>query len=412
MLGGPEDFAIVKKPYLSVRNMPYFVDAGGRVLLERAWHHDFVQHLQYLTALTLAAPLWPMPADTANLVPIEEGLRARLKLVALPMQNSRIRALAHLPRTFMALWRAIGQAEIVQSGIVGWPYPFGWLASPIALIRRKKLLIVVESAPWRTPARVGSTTASLRRRLEAGVYERLARYWCSRADLSFYTQPAYLEQFHGNGKGPAYVAPATWVNSEDILDDAEAQSLWDAKLLEPVRFLFAARLVAEKGVKVLLEAVDTLAAAGVRGEVHVIGDGPLREQVIAAQRSAPFGLKYLEPIISGAPFLAHLQRYHAIVVPSLGDEQPRIVFDAAARAVPVLASATEGLRPYVENNRTGRLVPPGDSGALAEAMASWAANPAALRGFAMEGLTRVRGKTHRAMHAERSRIIAFHLGVE
>jgi hypothetical protein len=31
--------------------------------------------------------------------------------------------------------------------------------------------------------------------IEANVYESLARYWCSRADLSFYTQPAFLGQF-------------------------------------------------------------------------------------------------------------------------------------------------------------------------------------------------------------------------
>ena len=143
----------------------------------------------------------------------------------------------------------------------------------------------------------------------------------------------------------------------------------------------------------------------------MIGQGPLRDQVIAAERSHPFGLKYFSPLPYGAPFLTFLQRYHAVVVPSLGDEQPRIVFDAAARAVPVLASETDGLRPHVENDRTGRLILAGDPGALAEAMALWVGNPAVLRSFGMEALSRVRTKTHRAMHSERSRLIARHLGV-
>jgi glycosyltransferase involved in cell wall biosynthesis len=409
MLSSLEEFTIINRPYLLVLNMPYFIDAKGQVLLERTWHHDLIQHLHYLPALTLAAPFRPLPADTAKLVPIEEGLRARLGLVPLPPQTSRIRAIAQLLGPFRALWRAIGQADIVHTGIGGWPYPLGWLASPIAKLRRKKLLIIVESAPWTLAAKEGATTG-LRKRVESGVYERMARYWSCRADLSFYTQPAYLERYHGNGKGPAYVAPATWVNAEDMLEDAQARSLWDAKMLEPVRFLFAGRLHAEKGVKILLEAVEKLTAAGVRGAVDVIGEGPLRDEVIAAERTAPFGLKYFEPLPYGAPFLNFLQRYHAVVVPSLSDEQPRIVFDAAARGVPVLASETDGLRPHVENNRTGRLIPPGDSGALAEAMAWWAGNPTVLRSYAMEALSRVRGKTHQAMHAERSRIIARHLG--
>ena len=68
MPGISEDFASIKQPYLFVLNMPYFVDAKGRVLLERNWHHDLIQHLHYLPALTLAAPLRQLPADTAHLV--------------------------------------------------------------------------------------------------------------------------------------------------------------------------------------------------------------------------------------------------------------------------------------------------------------------------------------------------------
>jgi glycosyltransferase involved in cell wall biosynthesis len=409
MLESSEDFTTITVPYLLVLHIPYFVDADGRVLLERGWCHDLVQHLHYLHSLTLAAPLHPAPVDTSALVPIEEGLRARLGLVPLPPQTSRIRAFAELPRTFWALWRAIGRTEIVHTGTAGWPFPLGWLAGLIAKLRRKKLLIIVESAPW-TLAGKKDGNASFRKRVEAGVYERMSKFWCARADLSFYTQPAYLERYHRDGKGPAYVTPAIWVNAEDILDAAQARLLWDGKMHQPVRFLFAGRLVAEKGLKIVLEAVERLTQRGVRGSLHVIGEGGLRDEVIAAERTAPFGLKYFEPLPYGATFLNFLQQYHAVVVPSLGDEQPRILFDAAARGVAILASETDGLRPYVESDRSGRLVPPGDPEALADAMASWAVDPAIPRGFAMEALSCMRHKTHRAMHAERSRIIARDLG--
>src|SRR5262249_15177636 len=110
-------------------------------------------------------------------------------------------------------------------------------------------------------------------------------------------------------------------------------------------------------------------------------------------------------------FFDFLQRYHAIVVPSLSDEQPRIVFDAAARGVPVLASDTDGLRPHVENDRTGRLIAPGNANALAEAMASWAGNPALLRDFAMRHLCRGRRKPHGERPPNLSRLTARFFGV-
>jgi glycosyltransferase involved in cell wall biosynthesis len=404
-----EDFVIIKQPYLAVLNIPYFMDGAGRVFLDRAWHHDLIRHLDYLAAFTLAAPLRPLPVDTTTLVPLAEKDRLRIKLVPLPPQTSRIRAITQMPATVRSVWRAVGQAKIVHTGIGSWPYPLGWLAAPIARLRGKKLLIIVESSPWRIPAKMRATTP-LRKKIEAGIYEHLAQYWCSSADLSFYTQPAYLEQLHHHGKGSAYVTPATWVNTENLLDDAQARLLWSGKMQERVRFLFAGRLVIEKGVKVLLEAAAKLAATGAHGTLHIIGDGPLRNDVVAAERNGAFSIKYFEPIPYGPTFLAFLQQYHAVVIPSLSDEQPRVVFDAAARAVPVLASDTDGLRPHVQDNRTGCLVPAGDPEALAEVMATLMDNPELLRSLAMEALSLVRGKTHRAMHVERSRIIARHLG--
>jgi hypothetical protein len=149
MFDNVKDFAIIEQPYLIVVNIPYFVDAKGRALFERGWHRDLIQHLHYLRNVILAAPLCPLPVDTDTLVPLEGEHRARLRLVPLPSPTSRIRALVQLIPTYLALWTAVGQVQIVHAGIVGWPYPFGWLASLIAKLRPKKLLIILESAPWR-----------------------------------------------------------------------------------------------------------------------------------------------------------------------------------------------------------------------------------------------------------------------
>ncbi len=410
-----ERFAIIERRYLSVTGIPCFVDGAGSILLDDAWHHDLVQHLAYLPRFVLAAPCRSAPPGRCHLLPLADDLRGKLEVVPLPAPASRFSALATLPITAARLWRAVGRAEIVHTGVAGWPYPMGWLAIPMARLRRKKIVVVVESAPWRGAAR-GKLT--VRQRLEAAIYERLARRGCAAADLSFYTQAVYRAQLHHRGRGPAFVAPATWINAEDILDDAQAGAAWDAKMKQPVRFLFAGRLVAEKGVKTLLAAAQILTAAGAQGSLHLIGDGPLRAMVAAAVGDGCFSIDHFAPIDGGKPFLDFLQGYHVAVVPSLTDEQPRIVFDAAARAVVVLASDTDGIRPHIENGTTGFLVPPGDPEALAQAMMKVIRMAkmmevdgagGGLRTMAAEALRRVRGKTHRAMHAERSRLLARHL---
>jgi glycosyltransferase involved in cell wall biosynthesis len=404
-----DDFSILDRRYLGVTNIPYFVDEDGRVLLDRAWHHDLVQHFAYLPDFSLAAPRLAAAARP-DLVPLEADSSKRMNCVPLPAPTSRARALLDLPRTFLTIWRAVGQSDIVHAGIAGWPYPLGWLAIPVARVRGKKIVVIVESAPWRRPANAGHPT--LRKRLEAAVYETLGRWGCSLADVSFYTQSAYREQFHAAGRGAAFVAPATWVNAEDVLDDGQAEASWNEKMRHPVRFLFAGRWVAEKGIEILLAAAQTLVKAGVNGSLDFIGDGPLRPEIMAAAantRGGPFVLRHFEPIPSGKPFLDFLQTYHVAIIPSLTDEQPRIVFDAAARAVAVLASDTDGLRPHVDHQRTGILVPPGNPAALAQAMVDMVKDRSGLRAMATEALRQVRNRTHRAMHVERSRVLAQHL---
>ena len=59
-----------------------------------------------------------------------------------------------------------------------------------------------------------------------------------------------------------------------------------------------------------------------------------------------------------------IRRYDAMVVPSITDEQPRIVFDAYSLAVPVLDSDTPGLRSCVKSGEVGLFVPPNDVSSL------------------------------------------------
>jgi hypothetical protein len=111
----------------------------------------------------------------------------------------------------------------------------GWLAIPMARIRGKKVVVIVESAPWRRP--VNAEAPSLRKRAESVVYETLGRWSCRLANVSFYTQPAYRDQFHGRARSPAFVAPATWINTEDVLDDGQASQSWEQKKGNPVGWL-------------------------------------------------------------------------------------------------------------------------------------------------------------------------------
>jgi glycosyltransferase involved in cell wall biosynthesis len=64
--------------------------------------------------------------------------------------------------------------------------------------------------------------------------------------------------------------------------------------------------------------------------------------------------------------------FDIFVLPSYREGFPRAAMEAAASAVPVIATDVRGCRQVVDDGVTGRLVPVGDGRALAEALAELA----------------------------------------
>jgi len=401
----PKNDVIIDQPYLLVTSIPCYYDRAGGLWLDRLWHHDLTEHLQYIANLNLCAPALPRENACSDLARVEIPDNHQLKLIGLPPQLSAYAAFCALPRTAAILWHAIGEAQIVHSGIIGWPYPLGWISNPFAVLRRKKLVIVVESS-WR---RSEDETRTWRLRLLNGLSEVLGRWACRHARVAIFTQAAYRDTLLGGRKECAYVMPAVWVNEPFILNTKAAEMTWEKKVTQPVRLLFAGQMTANKGIKVLLSALRLLDARGIQVQLDLIGNGELRESCLrAAVNCQTLRLSVLNSLPYGPAFFELLQQYHALVIPSLSDEQPRILFDAYARAIPVIASNTDGLRPYVQQDRTGWLVPKGDAPTLAETIERATVNGQKLRDMGMSALEVIPRYTHKAMHRTRSHILQQH----
>ena len=64
------------------------------------------------------------------------------------------------------------------------------------------------------------------------------------------------------------------------------------------------------------------------------------------------------------------------------DGLPNVLMEAASQKLPILSTAVSAIPEFVTDGVQGRLVPPGDPGALAAAIVALAADPAARRRFA------------------------------
>lgn len=146
----------------------------------------------------------------------------------------------------------------------------------------------------------------------------------------------------------------------------------------PVRFfLFAGRLVREKGIFELLSAYATLGEE-MRQQVGLVyvGDGAARRQLEERAGSiSPGVIKF-----AGFAQREQLAQYYALaemlILPTYTDSWGLVINEAMACGLPVVVSQVAGCAAdLVEENRNGLLIPPRDVPALSQAMRSLASQP-------------------------------------
>ncbi|MEG4014867.1 MULTISPECIES: glycosyltransferase [unclassified Microcoleus] len=397
----------IDKRYLLVLNIKSSGDEKGSRYLDPLWAKDLIQHFKYLTNFTLAAPHTLEPLSE-NTIEVDAASFAGAKFIDLPSPNSYAQSILMLPATIAKLWDAIASADIVHSGVAGWPIPMAWLVTPIVLIQRKQYLIVVESAPWRLAPGI---PASSQAKILAHISERLNRWCINKADLTIFTQAEYQQSLLTNRDKLSHIINASWIDEENIISEADATQIWQEKIStsspKQLKILFAGRLRPDKGVLVLLEAMKILDEENISIKLDILGEGKLLSNCQAASKALHNSaqIEILGTLPYGPKLFERFQQYHAVVVPSISDEQPRIVYDAYSQAVPILGSNTGGLRDCIENEKTGMLIAPNDPLALANLLKQSAENLNKLQNMGMAARKKACTLTHQEMHRQRWQLL-------
>ena len=135
--------------------------------------------------------------------------------------------------------------------------------------------------------------------------------------------------------------------------------------------VYAGRLSEEKGVDTLVRA-----AAEVKGDIHIVGDGPDRAALEGLAREMGTDRVVFHGHVAAAE-VHRLVRAAAVgVMPSRGYENaPMGVLESFACGVPVVGSDHGGLPELIDPGADGDLVPPGDATALASSLNRFIADP-------------------------------------
>jgi len=151
------------------------------------------------------------------------------------------------------------------------------------------------------------------------------------------------------------------------------------------------RLRWEKGQALLLDAFSIVLEQFPDAQLLIVGDGP--DRLSLEQRAKNLG------IVSSIFWLGQkspeeVYRLYSIMdivaVPSVFEGFGLVAAEAMAAGLPVVASSVGGLAEVIEDDKTGYLVPPGVSAALADALTNLFANREKAKAMGRMGQERVR----------------------
>ena len=166
------------------------------------------------------------------------------------------------------------------------------------------------------------------------------------------------------------------------------------ELDQQTRILFVGRLIAEKGIFEFLEAARILHERGVATTFHVCGapdpgnPSSIDDETLAQWESEGIA-EFAGHVDDVAPLMSEAD---VVALPSYREGTPRVLLEAGAMALPVVATDVPGCRDVVKDGVNGLLVPTKSPESLAAAIETLACSPELRHRLGQAGQTLVEGQ--------------------
>ncbi len=146
----------------------------------------------------------------------------------------------------------------------------------------------------------------------------------------------------------------------------------------PYRVIFAGELAPRKGIVQLMEGWLKLLSEGVETELHILGDGVLREKMIEmAEKAGKRHLLHLHGFVTERDeLLRHFRESDIFILPSIaGEGVPKVILEAMTQGLPIVTTTVGDSETILKNGEAGVLLPPGDVDAIKNALKELLLNP-------------------------------------
>ena len=392
---------MIDLPYTVFVELPIYRNKQGQLFCDSLWAKDLRLHLTYISHFSLCCPVIkdkiPQGYESITQENIDDiGIKQVFELrYCVGFMSTFINFFPN----FFTVWQAAKYSKIVHSAGSGWPFPSTFYLVFLWPFMHFKWVVNIESSFWMLSR---SSKVTPRAWLSHHAHKILLGIALKMADARIFTQTFYQQYFLGQDNSRSMINAASWVDAEKIISKESLIQNQAQKSNTHLKLIFPTRLIADKGVHVLIEAVERLKKMNTKVELTIMGSGdlqPLCKQTCTTVHPT-VKLKFLEALPYDSIFFNTLQMYDLIVVANLKEEQPRNIFDAFSQGLGAIASQTKGVQDITSSSNTVYF-DVGNAESLANIINELSVNKAKVHELGLAALTSMLQTTHANMHETR-----------
>jgi len=327
----------------------------GKVHVRGGFLHLTNEFAQHARRVILCVPTRPVrEAAAASCV---QAYAPNVELRPLPPFTTRRQLLRQLPQVTRQIRSAIAESDVAYAMCPGDP---GLLALAIARWTGTPYFVSIDTD--RAQKALARPDAWLKRQAAFRFYHHLVHPYLR---LLARDRPTFVtgDMFLG-----AYPNWYQWIKTTHKSASMPPLHVPEA-IVDTFTIVFAGRLSHEKSVETLIDAVGVIRSHGIAAELVIAGDGPcrgaLQEQ---AERVIAGAHRFLGDVDNRAIISTRFFGAHVLVLPSIDERQGKVLLEAMATSVPVIATRTGGIPTVVEDGVNGLLVAVRDVAGLAETL--------------------------------------------
>lgn len=319
----------------------------------------------YFKEVTLAVPVKKCRNIEDKLYQIKAP---NVRYFELPYYENDLRFVLNAPVTFWRIGQVVRRAELVNVRIPDFNGVFGFVWAKLF----GRPYFVSLTADWSEQYKSPAATRT-RGVVRLGLKLYIAIYTvCEKLIVRYSPLVIVLGDrlFHKYERRARYIVRmiSTTLSKGDLSTNPTVSRCEN----RTVRVLTVGRLAREKGHKYLFEALQLL---GIEYhsrvfELTVVGGGPLADELseLADELGVRSQVTFRGHLEHGAELFREYDEADLFVLPSVMEGTPKVVLEAMARCVPVIATDVGGTSTAVGHMNRGILVQPEDANALVGAI--------------------------------------------